>query len=157
MIKNSVKRGLKWAALGACASSMAWAVHAEDLTPLDAKSSAVLASRAIDTASSLADLLDVSKEALGPEPAMELALARAKEIAPKPTRGMGAWQSGPGGMVLASVEEPLLCRALMDQCRAKAPSEPNICACKPDKGGSFIFGMRIIPQGGQSAVEQQAQ
>ena len=119
------------------------AAHADDSLPMGREPAAKIAARAIDTASALADLLDVGRSDLGANPTMEAALAHAREIAPKPLEGMAPWAAGPQGAVRARVSEPMLCRALMDQCRAKSRSEPNACACQPDGEGAFVFLLRI--------------
>lgn len=110
-----------------------------------------IAERAIETASALADMLDVGRGGVGAELTIEAALALARETAPKPLDGMGAWMAGPLSSVRARVSDPMLCRALMDQCQERTRPGMTVCGCQPDGGGDFVFALRIdAPESGAS-------
>ena len=136
---------LKTLASAALALGLGWsqAPRAQEEAPLEAAAAAILAAKAVDTATALADMLDVAKQDLGPSPEMGEALKRARELPAKPVRGMGDWMSGEGGAVQAEVSMPEMCRALMDRCGAKPASDPGVCACSPSAGGVFTFTLRI--------------
>lgn len=137
----------KTLAAAALALGLGWsqAPRAQEEAPLDAVAAAALAAKAVDTATALADLLDVAKQDLGPSPEMGEALKHARELPTKPERGMGEWMSGEGGAVQAEVTMPEMCRALMDRCAARPASDPGVCGCAPASGGVFAFTLRIKP------------
>lgn len=146
--KNSRSSGMTaWAlvlvlSMGWCApASQAWAQPFKDPKAALAAS----AREAIEGAAELADLLDTSKEDLGPQPEIGPTLSRARASAPRRPEGFSEWRSGRSGLVRAWVEDPALCRELMSQCQAKAasPSDPGRCACSPAISGGLEFVFRI--------------
>lgn len=125
------------------AGDPAWALDSAEVEAARARA-ASYAGRAesmLRSAAELADLVDVAREELGPNPSLQAALARARGVAPQPERGAGAWRALSGGAVGAPVSEPALCRELATLCQAKAvdPAEPARCACGPDGRGAFEF------------------
>lgn len=124
--------------------------HAQDQAALDAAraraaSSVGRAESMLRSAAELADLVDMAREELGPNPPLDGALSRARAILPKPELGAGDWRALSGSSVGAQVSEPTLCRELASLCQAKAvnPAESGRCACGPDGRGAFEFVFAI--------------
>lgn len=90
----------------------------------------------------LADLIDVAKEELGAYPDLGSALARARELAPKPLEGMEAWRNVGKGVGF-TLDDAKLCRALANQCSDRPLSEPGRCACAPAPRGKLEFSFEL--------------
>jgi hypothetical protein len=89
----------------------------------------------------LSDLLDVARQELGPAVELSQALARARELAPKPALGLGEWSASARGAKV-EVTSLILCRELQSQCEERESGSPGFCSCGPDGAGGLFFEYR---------------
>lgn len=146
-MKRMKKKGVSLLFAALVAVAMIGAAHAQNkstqMSQAEAKS---LARAAMESASLLADLVDVAREDFG-APTLDQALKRAREVAPKTLPGMGQWWADPSGRIGARVDEPVLCREMMTWCLEPTPGRSGRCTCTPSSNGSFEFMFKIEPLG----------